>query len=177
MYYRLKKPMKGFTYGWFAWYLGQRCDVITFNIPYFSWDVGKPMPEKFDEETTDYLEWVDDFLEDLKPYILKDYFSNEYFDEECSHMMRIIVAKLTEDSYHMFTAANNIFDWKFPADVEDLCFFTEGRCFLYTISHEEIFELNEPHDLELTIFKKMGVKLEQVDLPVRDIKLHYTLSY
>lgn len=177
MYYRLKKKMKGFTYGRFISYLGRRCDVITFNIPYFSWHVGKAKPEKFDEETTEYLEDVEEFLEELKPYIIDDYVSNEYFEEKCSHMMRIIVAKLTEDSYHMFSAGNDIFDWRFPVDVEDLCFFTEGRCFLYTIAHEEIFELIEPHDLELPIFKKIGLKLEPVDLPSRDIRLHYTLTY
>lgn len=177
MYYKLKKKMSGYTHQNLISYLANRCDIITFNIPYFDWKVGEPMPKEFDEDFEEYLDNVEDFLEDVSNYIIKDYMSNKYFTKKTSYMMRIVILPLNEETYDIFVAQNDIFDWKYPADVEDLCFFSRGKCVFYSLAREEVCEIYETSKLEIKFLKKLGLKLEAVDVPTKDIRLKYSLSY
>lgn len=177
MKYYFKKSISGFTYSDLVYYLATRCDLISFTVPYFDWKKDCDNPEVHDEEIQGYLDLVDDFIEDIKSYIIIDEYGCEYFGQRCSHMMRIIGVELNENTYPIFMAANEFADWKFPNRVEDLCFFSKGKCVLRSISHENVCEIYTDSDFDILLFKKMGVKILKTPLQDEGYYLDYTLSF
>lgn len=126
MYYRAVQ-VKGRAYANLIMHLVRHCDVVTFNVPYFHWKVGTTKPTVIsDREMVSYLEEIENFLEWLRPYIIDDYFDNKYVGQTCGHMMRILTVRLSADIFDCFIAQDSIFDWDFPTDVQDLCFFQKA---------------------------------------------------
>ena len=53
-------------------------------------------------------------------------------------------------------------DWKAPQFPEDLCFFRNNECWLFTVSHEEILSFTLKSYDEYDLLKSIGVKFSSV---------------
>ena len=176
MIYLMKKEVPDRNRSVYSQFLYTRCDVATFNIPYFSWRVGEPKPERFDEEFSEYIEdKMKYLLNDLEPYILEDYFSNLYFGSERSYMMRIIVLELNDET-EFLVPDGSIYDYGYPEDFEDLCLFSKGKCFLKSVTHEDLCWLYPTYDFEVEYLKKLGAKLKLLSEEDTDYTIDYHIS-
>ena len=177
MIYLLKKEVPEKNFEVYRQFLYNRCDIATFNIPYFSWEVNSPKPEKFKAEFQEYLDDnIKDLLDDLQPFIRQDYFSNHYFGSERSYMMRIIVVELTEESSFVLPQ-ESIYELEYPNTFEDLCLFSKGKCFLKSVAHEDLCWLYPTFISEVEYMKSLGMKLKLLYDCDTDFTLDYRITF
>lgn len=65
---------------------------------------------------------------------------------------------LTKEIKQEILNKSSIFDWCFPMALEDLCFFKDGYCWLYSVAHEEILDIYCENEEEFNYLKSIGVK-------------------
>lgn len=88
----------------------------------------------------------------------------------------IYYMKLTKDLQQEILSKNSIFDWHYPITLEDLCFFKDGYCWLYSEVNEKILNIYCENEEEYNYLKSIGVKF-QINrfIPLSDKeKMHYT---
>lgn len=52
----------------------------------------------------------------------------------------------------------SIYDWCFLTSLEDLCFYKNGYCWLYSVGHEEICDIFCENEEEYEYLKSIGIK-------------------
>ncbi len=52
----------------------------------------------------------------------------------------------------------SIYDWCFLTSLEDLCFYKNGYCWLYSVAHEEICDIFCENEEEYEYLKSIGIK-------------------
>ena len=178
MWYRVKKDLKGNTHDELIQYLARRCDVVTFNVPYPTWQSGQPCPEIFDDEFSEYIDGLKNMYADLKPYIMKEEISNKYMGDSYPFILKIYTVKLCKETEAHFRGKEHICEWAYPYDLADLCFFSKGECYMRTVGRYGLCEIYGACDNELFLLKHMGLKLIKIDADYQgQYDMHYDLIY
>ena len=53
---------------------------------------------------------------------------------------------------------NSFSDWSFHKSLEDICFYKEQYCYLYSVSHEGICDIYCEDEVEYEYFKSLGIE-------------------
>ncbi len=73
-------------------------------------------------------------------------YTNTYYMKLDKHIKQEILNK------------NSIYDWRFPTSLEDLCFYKNDYCWLYSVAHEEICDIFCENEEEYEYLKSIGIE-------------------
>ncbi len=81
----------------------------------------------------------------------------------------IYYIKMTKEIQEEMLKKQSLFDWIFPTSLEDLCFFKDGYCWLYSVAHEEILDIYCENEEEYNYLKSIGVEfVEDHFIPISE---------
>lgn len=67
-------------------------------------------------------------------------------------------------------ATDGLYSWKFPDNLEDLCFYAKGKCWLKSVAHEKLCWIFTDNDVEKEVISKViglkYVETEDCDAPI-----------
>lgn len=178
MYRVVAETISDEVYKNFLDYMLLRCDIFTLCLPNLYKLVVNEKTAKFlpknintqaehilemEKHYNDYIKQIQPAINKLQKFLLFHYFDTSYNGIEKSYEMDINVYKVDQESIEVLKAQNSILDWQYPNTMEDLCFFYKGHCFMQTIAHDYycVIFLNEKYDL--SILRKIGVKLYKMN--------------
>ena len=146
-----------------------RCDAFSCAVPDFeSYDANKVGSKDF-IEYKNRIQWI---LDDLKPSILYQYTSKEYFNSVREYNSEIYICSLNDNTMGTVIANEGLYSWQYPEMPEDLCLFSKGKCWLKSIAHEKKCWIYTDNEVEKDILKKViGLKfteIEEPDIPALD---------
>lgn len=87
-------------------------------------------------------------------YVTKASSGEEFLSRNIYYM------KLTKELQQEILSKNSIFDWHYPMSLENLCFFRNGYCWLYSVAHEKILDIYCENEEEYNYLKSIGVKFQ-----------------
>lgn len=125
----------------------------------------------YDKETNNFLLKNKSYLLSAKEDIneIGDYNNSYYY------------FKLNKNLKQEIQNKNSIFVWRFPLTLEDICFFNKnGLCWLWSISHEEVYEIcfQEGEEKEYEYLKSIGIEfVEEEFTPTPKEYLYYLEDY
>lgn len=66
--------------------------------------------------------------------------------------------KITKNLQKNIIKKNSIFDWCYPNSIEDICFYNNGFCRLFSVAHEKMLDIFCKDEEEYNHLKTIGVK-------------------
>lgn len=94
-------------------------------------------------------------------YLPLKYISNKaMYDEQFLYTTTYYIRLANEIKAELINK-NSIYDWCFPMALEDLCFFKDGYCWLYSVAHEEILDIYCENEEEYNYLKSIGIEFEE----------------
>lgn len=124
--------------------------ALTIGIELF---VLKNKIEKFfDEFKNAFLEKIE-----LDDYVLYDKNGNKVETE--NYKFKFKLNKKAKE--FLINNANNIFDFVYPKNLEDLCFYKNDKVWLDSVAHEEICCIYPKNDKEYEMLKSFGIKFDE----------------
>jgi hypothetical protein len=155
------KKMKDVKYTKLILYSLLRCDTFTLKIPDF---YSKISSNDRSDDFLKYKQEINWIVEDIKPYVFKEYNDTEYFGSSAGYYSEIIVGTLNLESSGMILAAEGLYSWQHPDMPEDLCLFSKGKCWLKSVAHEKLCYIYTDSEIEKDILKKViGLKFIESD--------------
>jgi len=148
-------------------YCCEKCNVFSFHIPnYLSLHNAK---NRYDSEKVknEILNKFNEYnivpLTTRKGYYASGFWntnveSDIYFYNINDSVMKNVLLK-----------TNNIFDWMWPEQGEDLRFYIDKKCWLSVTSHEKLILVYTKSNEEIERFKKIGFILEEFQDVSNDI--------
>lgn len=129
-----------------------RCDAFSFALPDFYTKISDGSRSSEFIKYKQDLEWK---LETLHPYIIKEYVDSEYCGSSKDNYSENKIFLLNEQTAGFLMATDGLFSWKFPDDLEDLCLYSRGKCWLKSVSHENLCWIFMESDIEKEILSKI----------------------
>ena len=154
--------IKGKVYEDLVRYASKRCDAVMFvfcKVPFR----GEKLMEL--EETKSKVK------KKLEKSFLKDREGNEwvytgrYYPWVGNKKMgsNILFYKFDEDLVDFLLKNDNLYNWLNPDFPEDIAFFKDGYCWLYSVAHEEMCVIYCSDKKEYVEMKNMGIKFYEKD--------------
>lgn len=104
----------------------------------------------------------------------KDYIMKESFLEKPLHHSAIYYFRLSKKMKDILGDRNDLYSWKYPTSIEDLCFFREGYCWLDSVAHEELCFIYCKDEEEYEYLKSIGIEfVEDKFVPVSKNEVYY----
>ena len=75
----------------------------------------------------------------------------------------ILFYKFDEDLVDFLLKNDNLYNWLNPDFPEDIAFFKDGYCWLYSVAHEEMCVIYCSDKKEYVEMKNMGIKFYEKD--------------
>ncbi|MCI9434949.1 MAG: hypothetical protein HFI86_06745 [Bacilli bacterium] len=83
--------------------------------------------------------------------------------------------KLTDDIKNEILNKKSLYDWCFPYSLEDICFFKDRNCWLYSVAHENLCIIYCESKEEFEYLKSIGVKFHDKEFkPTKMSKWQYS---
>lgn len=153
-------------------YLFSKCDVFTFHLPdkfnefisennieYFPWCNLNTYVNSIDsKEFEEYKNSIEYRVREFRRFFIKEYIDVEYAGNIYGNKMEIKVIRFDESLLGALKATSGLYDWQYPKMPEDLCFYSQGKCFLRSVAHEKMCIIySDDYDTIYTL-KKIGLK-------------------
>ena len=154
--------IKGKVYEDLIKYASKRCDAVMFvfcKVPFR----GKQFIEL--DKTKNKVK------NKLEKSFLKDRVGNEWvftgryypFVGDAILASDILFYKFDDDLVSFLLKKNNLYDWLNPNSPEDIAFFKNGYCWLYSVAHEDICDIYCKNRKEYEELKKIGLEFYEND--------------
>ena len=144
----------------FLEYIFITCDMVSFHFPNFqNQGVGNILSDHAGGLNKEYAEYLDKnkkLLSQCMRYGAEIKVSNVYDGRKLGHNTKVLRTKLS-DFLKLFISKYHLFDFLFPDLPEDLCFYKNGVCRFSSISHEEIFVVQNETKSDLDFLKAHGI--------------------
>ena len=123
-------------------YAYTRCDMFTLRVP-----------THVLEEDNEFRVDINNKLEIIEPFIIKKYSDCEYFCSIGGDSV-IYVVSLDKRLNQFLQDAGDLYHWEYPRSMpEDLCFISNGECWLESIAHEELCRIFTQSAAEIDLLK------------------------
>jgi len=155
------------------------CDVLTLQIPNNNkMIINKNNNKLYPELEIGHYEIIEDLLFEVYydnanrlverlfgNHIIKTILDTKYLTSIYGSERKIYLIKMSQEVVDNLRFTYSLFAWKFPFLPEDICLFSEDKCWLHSIAHEEIcWGYDNSKDIK-SILKKMKIKFfEEQDL-------------
>ncbi len=154
----LNKHIKDIQYSRLILYAQLRCDAFSICIP----DLYTKMSSSTrSEEFLQYRKNIARIYEFSMPQLIKSYVSNDYFMHHRDSYQEIEIYALNKGdcSTDFLFNSHDLFKWQYPDLPEDLCLFSNGKCWLTIAAHEKQCWIYDAGQVERDILKKViGLK-------------------
>lgn len=179
--------LKGDAYKSFVRYALENSDYFTFHLPNYDHffvtdkninlfpdemisDIDTLIDNKKDNNAfIRYKNKTTSLIDIVRNQIVFSYYDVEYLNNIFNYGTEVFLIKISDidTCYNFFSVAKSIFSWQADDFPEDICFFSQGTCWLQIISHEQtiLFKGTQEKEDEL---KKLGVVFAELK---RDISL------
>ena len=168
--------IKGKVYEDLVRYASKRCDAVMFvfcKVPFR----GEKLMEL--EETKSKVK------KELEKSFLKDREGNEwvytgtYYPWVGNKKMgsNILFYKFDEDLVEFLLKNDNLYNWLNPDFPEDIAFFKDGYCWLYSVAHEDICDIYCKDRKEYEELKAIGIEFYEKDFEVMPKEKLYFEKY
>lgn len=108
-----------------------------------------------------YKNVVEKFIDKYKQYILDEEKTTFSYDQEKEKVASIkYYIKITDELKKNILKRESIFDWCFPFNIEDIEFYKDGCCWLFSVAHEKMFDIYCENEKEYEYLKSIGVKFK-----------------
>ncbi len=88
----------------------------------------------------------------------KEDFYYDYMKQEKMSYGTIYILRLSSEMKEDLLNKRSLYSWCFPLSVEDISFFKDGYCWLYSVAHEEICEIYCEDKEEYEYLKSIGIE-------------------
>lgn len=131
-----------------------RCDCFAVNIPLFNAE----MPGG-------YSGTLNDFINQVRPYIISRFTSKNYLSMRSSYKRDIYIIDTSESVCKIVKSVGGIYRWIHPYYPEDISFLTSssGKCWLETIAHEEECRIYRCTKADIDFLDKCGISYTRDD--------------
>lgn len=110
----------------------------------------------------DYI--VDNYIKQHENIIVK---KREIILNHSLHHSTIYYFKINTDIEKELILKKSIFDWCYPYSMEDISFFSNGYCWLYSIAHEKICDIYCESEEEYEYLKSIGIEfVDECYIPI-----------
>lgn len=114
---------------------------------------------------------TNNWINKYKDIIIK---KNEILLNSGVHHSTIYYLKLNNEIKNELILKNSIFNWCYPSSIEDICFFKNGYCWLYSVTHEKICDIYCENKEEYEYLKSIGIEFLNDDfVPTPKDKLYF----
>lgn len=118
-----------------------------------------------------YNYMTDKFINKFKDIIIK---KEKILLNSGLHHSTIYYFKLIDDMKQEIIEKKSIFDWCYPYSMEDISFFSNGYCWLYSIAHENLCEIYCESEEEYEYLKSVGIEfVDECYIPISKDDLYY----
>lgn len=171
-----KCDISGNAYKSFVYYALKESDYFTFHLPNYNHfyvtekninllpnemkcDINNLTDNVKDNEIFNrYKKNVTPLIDLIRNQIVFSYYDVSYLNNIFNYGTEVFIIRIIDfDScYRFFTAAESVFSWKFDSFSEDICFFSDEKCWLQIVSHEQLIMFKGKAEQEETL-KKYGI--------------------
>lgn len=141
----------GASYNKLLKFLLNKCETVSFAIPNYNtvFDFEnkrtifldyKNNKTKLDRNSLDfqkYLSNINVFISKLEPELINQYTNIRYFDQLYNYEIETHIYNYNSVVYNVFKKVPGLYEWLYPNYPEDLYFFSKGKCYFASISHEK----------------------------------------
>lgn len=108
-----------------------------------------------------YKNVVEKFIDKYKQYIIDEEKTTFSYDQEKEKITDIkYYIKITDELKDDILKRKSIFDWCFPFNIEDIEFYKDGYCWLFSVAHEKMFNIYCKNEKEYEFLKSIGVNFK-----------------
>lgn len=132
-------------------FLFKKCNVVTFAIPNFNtafdfnnretifvdYENSKTKMDRNSDDYQNYLSNINFFISKLEPELIGKCTDIQYFDQLYNYEHEMRIYNFNSDVYEVLKEVNGLYKWRYPHYPEDLYFFSNGKCYFKSISHEK----------------------------------------
>ncbi len=124
------------------------------------------------KEYVEYKSKTADIIDIIRNQIVSSVYDAEYLNQIYNYGTEAYVVKISdkESCYNFLMSAKSLFSWRANNLPEDICFFSNGICWLKIISHSEMIIANVTNELEEQL-KNFGISFNRFE---KDIKLPFS---
>ena len=98
---------------------------------------------------------------------------NNYLENKIYHSTTYYF-KLNNELKKQILNNSSLYGWCFPNYLEDICFFKNGYCWLYSVAHEKLCEIYCRDEKEYEYLKSIGIEfVNNKYIPSKNEKLYY----
>ena len=145
-------------------YIYKRCDRFSISIPNFQ-QKGCGDKMKMNKFFRVYMETIKPIYDDIEPHVIYKRITKKYMNSKYSHVMEVKVAKLYKGFKQILLENGCFWNWQYPDMPEDLCFFLGKKCWMLTISHEEVCFIYEETKEDIEMLEKNNILYDKcIDL-------------
>lgn len=164
-------------------FLLKKCNIVAFAIPNYKtvfpfnnyktiltdYNRIKFQLERDNQQYKEYIRNIDYLLKKIDNQLIKKYIGNQYFDQLYAYEIETHIYNYNDDVIEIFKEVDGLYKWLYPNYPEDLYFFSNGKCYFASISHEkeccffddseEIIDLVESLNLDYYISPTTNIPL------------------
>lgn len=132
-------------------FLLKKCDTVAFAIPNYKtvfhfnsyktvladYNRIKFQLERDNQQYKEYIQNIDYLLKKIDNQLIKKYIGNQYFDQLYGYEIETHIYNYNNDVFEAFKEVDGLYKWLYPNYPEDLYFFSNGKCYFKSITHEK----------------------------------------
>jgi len=136
------------------------CDTLTLRIRNYTKSLdGKKHLWGGEKQFAEWFDKVSDFTQNhFGEFILKIDYDAQYGAEKNGHENKIYTIAFNSESLKKLLVVNSLFGWNSGHTPEDLHLYTNGNCWLETISHEKICYIHDDSEELKALLREMNIK-------------------
>lgn len=154
----INDTIKGDTYKNLIEYSFKKCNVVMFVTK--KWGLDELDVNKLND-TMNNLEV--NFRKSLitkinRPFwVFTECFNCKYSEDEFNNLFNVYFYKFSDELKDYLLSNRDLYKWLNPKYPEDIAFFKDGICWLYSVAHEEICDIYVDNEDEYSYLKKIGL--------------------
>ena len=132
-------------------FLLKKCDTVAFAIPNYGTVFGfnssktildeynkiKFQLERDNQQYKEYYQNIDPLLKKIDTQLIKKCVDIQYFDQIYNYEHETRIYNYNSDVFEVLKKADGLYKWRYPNYPEDLYFFSNGKCYFKSITHEK----------------------------------------